>query len=627
MKKNLKITALIVTFLLVFNIFAPTMKIVFAQAPANNQDYARLQINGATALENVSNAASVTATFDNGTVVYTGEGLYSDGNNTVYALGNVTITATPNENYSVTLWLDGNNLNSASTSFEGLTANEFKNMDAVFTENQQQQGGEQQQGGQGGEQQGEQNNNGNTVANIVVSAGDGTYTKSVYNPQTGTSEDQEFAYNDEIEFYINGTMWNHGATINYNSEDAATTVEFKFETLWINRYYEEIVINNVPYTVSNYLDFDDRTAWLVANNGEQTVSFTIPNVPKADTYNIVAKHGENNGTKYFATFLWTADPAQAGGHDYIGNSKLQFVKAEYQVGETTYTVTENDIEGNMYQEGQFNKFKSQDGFLSYGVLDGVDFDDGSLTLPGNAKVTMRVVPDYGYQVTSVNGGENFETTDAGVSEFTVVVPEGTAGYFQATVEQVDNTVEPTSNKVASGEIELGENAGTDIGNGTVRLTVEDIELSEDKIKDFDKKANEAGEYIITNFLDINLDKVLYRGSAENVWSEQIHHLTDKALITLKLEDGVDVSNIVIIHNIDNGEEFEIIPIESYDPETNTITFYTDSFSNFAIAEKSETANSPKTGDTIMIYVSIFIVAIVGYVLTTKYRKMFFKGKH
>ena len=40
---------------------------------------------------------------------------------------------------------------------------------------------------------------------------------------------------------------------------------------------------------------------------------------------------ENNGKKFLATFLWTADPAQAGGHDYIGHSKLEFVQAEYKV--------------------------------------------------------------------------------------------------------------------------------------------------------------------------------------------------------------------------------------------------------------------------------------------------------
>lgn len=461
------------------------------------------------------------------------------------------------------------------------------------------------------------NNGSRITSNVTMTAGAGTY---------GNNRN----YDAEADFSINGSRWNHGGTIDYSVEDTDTTVTFTFDTLWINRFYDNIVINGVSYNVSDYLDFDDRTEWLNANHGTQALSFDIPNVAKADDYNIVVKHGENTGRKYLATFLWTADPDQAGGHDYIGHSKLEFVKAVYHVGNTTYTVTEEDLEGKLHRDNAFLTAESDDGFLSYGVTADVDFDDGSLTLPGDAEVTMRVVPEYGYQVTDVNNGGAFTTTNSGVSEFTVHVDEGTAGYFQATVEKVDNTVTPTSEKVRSGEIKLGDNAATDIKNGTVRLSVEDVELSSDKISNFQEKANEAGEYTISNYLDINLDKVLYKGTSEDVWSEQIHHLTDKALITLQLDEGVDASNIVIVHNIDNGDEFEIIQIESYDPETNTITFYTDSFSNYAIASKTttsedaktttDTSSNPTTGDNIIMIISIFAIATFGVFTTLKVNK-------
>ena len=472
----------------------------------------------------------------------------------------------------------------------------------------------------------------NATANITVSAGDGSYMLRGNNVN----------YDDEVEISINGSRWDHSNTIQYNAENSDTTVTFTFETLWINRFYDNIVINGTSYTVSDYLDFDDRTEWLIANHGTQALAFDIPNVAKADSYNVVVKHGENNGSKYLATFLWTADPAQANGHNYIGNAKLEFVKATYSVGNTTYTVTEKDLEGKLQRDGGFLSADSEDGFLNYGVTADVNYDDGSLTLPGGAEVTMRVVPDYGYQVTSVNGGDDFKTTNSGVSEFTVTVEDGTAGYFQATVEKVDNTVTATSEKVKAGNIALGDSASTDIKNGTVRLSVEDVELSSDKITNFEEKASEAGDYTITNYLDINLDKVLYKGTADDVWSEQIHHLTDKALITLQLEEGVDASNIVIVHNIDNGDEFEIIPIESYDAETNTISFYTNSFSNYAIATKTasatteetteeetseeadETSSNPFTGDKIMYYIALMAIAVIALggvtIINKKYSK-------
>ena len=140
----------------------------------------------------------------------------------------------------------------------------------------------------------------------------------------------------------------------------------------------------------------------------------------------------SDGTQVFAkgnaSVNCTADPSQAAGNNYIGNAKLELVKAEYYVGNQTYIVTENDIENNLVREGDHLVFNSQDGFMSYGVKADVDFDDGNITLPGEATVTMRVVPDYGYQVTSVNGG----------------------GYFQAEVTEVPNEVKANSEKVTAG---------------------------------------------------------------------------------------------------------------------------------------------------------------------------------
>ena len=43
--------------------------------------------------------------------------------------------------------------------------------------------------------------------------------------------------------------------------------------------------------------------------------------------------------------------------------------------------------------------------------------------------------------------------------------------------------------------------------------------------------------------------------------------------------------------------------------------------------ENQTVSTPKTGDAIMTYVSICILATIGFILTQKYTKLYFKGKH
>lgn len=561
--------------------------------------YGRVIINNATSLENKDNASSIEATYTNGTLTVSGTGLYSNSsnNNEIYAKGNVTVNCTPNANYTCEIMNNGTNTHGSTLNLNDIAANQVINIEAEFKQSSQ----------------------GNTAqSTITTSPGEGTYSISRPNPQTHQPEVVQENYDDMIDFRINGSLWDpSNPVIEYPYNPSEGTVVFTFETLWINRYYENIVINGTSYNVSDYINFDNRTSWLEHNNGTQMISFSITNVPKADSYNIVAKHGENNGTRFISTFLWTGDPAQASGHNYIGNAKLELVKAKYYVGDQTYTVTEDDIKENLVRDGDFMTFRSADGFMSYGVLADVNFDDGNLTLPGEAEVTMRVVPKYGYQVTSVNGGENFITTDEGVSEFTVVVHHGEAGYFQAEVTPVDNEVKSNSSKVSGGMVTIGNN---EVDSGTVVLSVDDIELSADKIKDF---KNAASGYEISTYLDINLNHVLYKGTEDDVWEDQIHHLDNEATVSLKLEKGINIEDVVIVHNVDDGDEFEIIKIDSWDPKTRILTFKTKSFSNYAIATKPASntkVSNPKTGDNILIYVSLFAVSIVGFVGIKVYNK-------
>lgn len=381
-----------------------------------------------------------------------------------------------------------------------------------------------------------------------------------------------------------------------NSATVADKVDVTFETLWHMKFVGNVTVNGQSVPVSNYIDYDDQASYL-AHYNSQIVSFSAQFDRAAnDTYDVVVTTARNN-KQHVGNFLWTADPAQkwerrcddatgeviceyvldengnkVPGRNYIGNSRIALVAVEYTVGGTTYKCNfeKEDCTGLPYLEfDSGNK----------------EYDDGSLVIPAGARITMRIIPDYGYQVLNVNMSE-LTTSDDGVGEFTFTVPGG-AAYFVADVVKMDDAVNAKADGVSSGSIDLGSKQTT-MSRGTARLDVEDVQLSSENVAKFE---NAAEGYKIKNYLDISLFNIVYKGSEDDAWEQQVRNLNEEAVITLQLEDGVDGNDIVIVHEKHDGT-YEIIDTE-YDPETHTISFKTSSFSNYAIA--SRTLKAPDTG--------------------------------
>lgn len=240
-------------------------------------------------------------------------------------------------------------------------------------------------------------------------------------------------------------------------------------------------------------------------------------------------------------------------------------------------------------------------------------------LPGS-KVILRLKPDYGYQLTSITINDEKLTPGKEQSTFEYIMPN-TNVHISGIFEKVDDKVNTDSKKVKNGTIEIGNN---EIDSGSVILSVNDVKLSKEQISNFEEKAN---GYKISTYLDINLAQVLYKGTPENVWKNELKELNNQAKITLKLEDGVDGNEVVIVHEKHDGT-YEIIPT-TYDKENNTITFVTTSFSNYAIASKTVTSVNneknkdiinPKTGDNIKIFGILILISILGIIILTVIRK-------
>ena len=257
-------------------------------------------------------------------------------------------------------------------------------------------------------------------------------------------------------------------------------------------------------------------------------------------------------------------------------------------------------------------------------------------IPGS-KVILKLKPDYGYQLTSIKINDEMLVAGKEQSTFEYTMPN-TNVHISGVFEKVDDKVNAKSDKVKSGIIKIGE---SEIDSGSVILSVDDVTLSKDQIANFEKKAN---EYEISSYLNISLDKVLYKGTASDVWATELKNLNNEATITLQLEKGMDGDEVVLVHEKHDGT-YEIIPT-AYNSETNMITFKTSSFSNYAIASKTAVNientkteennpdkvlnnSNPITGDSIVKYIVLFAIALLGLITFAifNHKANQKKGKH
>lgn len=261
-----------------------------------------------------------------------------------------------------------------------------------------------------------------------------------------------------------------------------------------------------------------------------------------------------------------------------------------------------DAQGDLVPANTYTKEGSD-----RGVIDGYGW---AIVEPGS-RVVFEFVPEYGYQMTHIAINEMPLDPQDTTNEYSFEMPDRNV-HFSAGFTPVADTVEPLSEKVTSGSIALGN----ELEGGTAALTVNDVQLSADKIQGFESA---AGAYSVSQYLDIDLYNVFYKGKNDSgdVWSNKIDELPNEATISLQLAAGVNADDIVLVHNVHDGETFEIIPVESYDPATNTITFKTKSFSNYAIAVKDSKkggSKGPGTGDDNDIIPDLVIMITAGLAL-------------
>lgn len=239
-------------------------------------------------------------------------------------------------------------------------------------------------------------------------------------------------------------------------------------------------------------------------------------------------------------------------------------------------------------------------------------------------IVFEFVPEYGYQLTSVNMNGLPLDPQTDVNQYVLDTADATGnGHFSATFTKTSDAVKTYSNVVKSGVLDLSSGA---INAGTGLLSVNDFEPSADQATKF---AETASGYQIADYLDLSMQQIFYKGSDDstNVWSNDLSQLAADAKISLELTEGVNGNDVVIVHEKHDGT-YELIP-GTYDAATNTVSFATDGFSNYAIAYR--TIKAPNTGvstsETNGMSSSIITIAVITlgsvtalYIVSRKFKK-------
>ena len=408
--------------------------------------------------------------------------------------------------------------------------------------------------------------------------------------------------------------------ISYNKDNstASDTVNLVVRTRWSN-VIEKIEVNGKSYNVP--INYSDKGSYLNAYR-DQAITMVIPikvaepnNIAPegepeepAERYNIKVKvRPVTLAECYVGNFLWTNDDYFAPDPDddwrddmYIGHATLVLQSVDFEDGTGSHhwelNVNDNgqseeknyvDEEGRELPYVHF--FLNREGYAGDRVV-----KTSEMLIPAGAKVTMRITPDPGYQVTQFTGVDYDEGTvqlPGGQCVYTFTVGKGNF-HIGAIVEEVENDSEVASKAVKkAGIAELPEGV---INAGTARLYVADAELSVAKEAAFEAEAAKEG-LAIENVLDVSLAQVFFKGNGhtDDVWANPKEELEEPALLGIQLEGDYTGKDVEFIHNIHDGEAFETIEPVEFDRANNIAYFEADSFSSYAIATKPIKAETPK----------------------------------
>ena len=206
-----------------------------------------------------------------------------------------------------------------------------------------------------------------------------------------------------------------------------------------------------------------------------------------------------------------------------------------------------------------------------------DEKGGHIAVEAGKQVTVRLTPDYGYQLkgVSLNGGVTLAPQDE-VSTFTFTMPD-TNVHFKGIFTQTQDEIKTSGTKVSSASVENGANAAP---SGNLRLTVGDSNA------DTTNALAQVENAVSAEAVNLTLDQIVSKGDGTN-WENPVTQFDQPVKMKLQVADYDTAAGYEVVRE-HNGNLTKLTTSVS---ENGTLTFETNQFSTYFIVKTAKKADN------------------------------------
>ena len=300
-------------------------------------------------------------------------------------------------------------------------------------------------------------------------------------------------------------------------------------------------------------------------------------------FDLVECQGDNIEIELMAPFTWNFGSVTANGDNKeFSNDRCVFTIPK---GTTSLSITATTVHTGKYTiQWAYDDGFGEDAKVEHGrvvmVSGATSFsEDGtSWVTDAGETVTVKLIPDYGYQVVGakINGFQDL-TANEDMNVFSFVMPTTQVhfkGVFTATADIVSNTSSSVSGASFSG------NAVASTG-GTAKMTVSNAAPS-----DTAKVTEEIDTTKSVQAVNITMDQLFYKNTADSTWTQNKTLLDSAAQVRLTVNQAANGYAVLRDHN---GQVEEID--SNYDASTQTITFSSTKYSTYTLVPLKTSKNT------------------------------------